>query len=273
MSDLSKSTLDELVEFSGQLAEASGRAILPYFRTNTAIENKLESDFDPVTEGDRAGERAIRALIERQYAHHGIIGEEFGSQNEGADFCWIIDPIDGTRGFISGAPLWGTLIGCLFEGKPFLGVLDQPYLQERLIGVTSKEHRRASVSARTGHRTLRTRSCRTLAEATLTTTSPVLFDEGPEKAAYDGVEDACKLVRYSMDCYGYGLLAMGCLDIVVESGLAPYDILALIPIIEAAGGQVTDWRGNPPLDGGQILATGDARLHQKALDILSPAAS
>ena len=272
MSNLSPSKVSELLGFAHQLADASGQAILPFFRTGASIENKQPEDFDPVTEGDRAGEQAIRSLIKEHFPDHGIVGEEFGAENEGAEFCWVVDPIDGTRGFIAGTPLWGTLIACLHDGQPIIGLLDQPYLRERFVGVTALGYRDTSFSAQGTTRGLSTRPCRSVKDAILTTTTPVLFAEGVERKVYEAVESASKLVRYSLDCYGYGLLALGCLDIVVEAGLAPYDILALIPIVEAAGGQVTDWSGNQPLQGGQILATGDKAVHDQALKVLSTAA-
>ncbi len=252
------------VDFSGfveDLATASGRAILPFFRTAMATEDKSGgAAFDPVTEADRAAELAMRRLIVASFPDHGIVGEEFGTERGDAELVWVLDPIDGTRAFVSGLPLWGTLIGLLKGGRAAYGMMHQPFIGERFVGDGGS----ASYRGPHGSRRLRTRRCGSLAEATLSTTSPKLFS-APEAQAYGRVEDAVRLTRYGYDCYAYCMLAAGHLDVVVEAGLKPYDIVALIPIVEGAGGVVTTWDGGRPEAGGAIAASGDPHLHEAVL--------
>ena len=250
--------------FLHRLADIAADLVLPHFRMSTDVANKDVSGFDPVTIADRSTETAIRAAIETAFPDHGILGEEFGGQNLDADFVWVIDPIDGTRSFIAGLPVWGVLVGLLQGGKPTLGMMSQPFTGERFFGGAGS----ASYQGPGGPRRLKTRSCATIDQAVLFTTSPLDFNE-VDLAAYRRVERQARLARYGTDCYAYCMLADGNVDAVVESGLQPYDILPLVPIIEGAGGQVTDWQGNPPPDSGQIIATGDARLHAHLLASLS----
>ncbi|MBL8572577.1 MAG: histidinol-phosphatase [Hyphomicrobiaceae bacterium] len=253
-----------LQQFLDTLADAASAAILPYFRQSTAVDDKrLKGVFDPVTEGDRAGERAMRALINAHYPDHGILGEEYGAENLDADYVWVLDPIDGTRAFISGLPVWGTLIGLTFRGRPVLGMMAQPFTGERYAGDTTS----AWYTGPGGPRSLAVRPRDTLAESTLMTTSPFLF-KGDEATAYDRVQSAVRMARYGTDCYAYAMVAAGNIDLVVENGLQAYDIVALIPIIEGAGGLVTDWSGGPCWQGGQVLACGDRRVHAEALEKL-----
>ncbi len=249
--------------FLNLLADAAGDAILPHFRQGGRVDSKHASRFDPVTEADRAAEAAMRRLIAARFPDHGIVGEELGAERADADYVWVLDPIDGTRAFISGVPVWGTLIGLLHEGQPILGMMAQPFTRERFFG----DGRSARYTGSDGSRALRTRSCRDLAEAALFTTDPHLF-AADEKPAYARVESAVRLRRYGCDCYAYCMVAMGFVDLVVEAGLHPYDIVALIPIIEGAGGRVTDWTGRRAAAGGRILAAGDPTLHAKALELL-----
>jgi myo-inositol-1(or 4)-monophosphatase len=247
--------------FVAELATQSGRAILPFFRAHHMLEDKSRGGaFDPVTEGDKAGETVMRHLIRRQFPAHGVIGEEFGNENAEAEYCWVLDPIDGTRAFISGIPVWGTLIGLTRRGVPVYGMMHQPFTGERYWGDGGE----ARYDGPGGARTLRTRQVRNLADATLMTTSPALF-KGEEAQAYARVEEAVRLARYGCDCYAYCMLAAGHVDLVIESGLKPYDIVALIPIIEGAGGVVTSWDGGSAAGGGRILAAANKALHEAAL--------
>jgi myo-inositol-1(or 4)-monophosphatase len=252
---LSDADIAKFRAFADVLADAARAAILPFFRAPNNVEHKGGDRFDPVTEADRAAESAMRALIEEHYPTHGILGEEFGLRPAQDGFQWVLDPIDGTRAFIAGLPLWGVLIALNFEGAPLIGVMDQPYMDERFKGWPGG----ASLSARGLSRPLKARACADLSEAILATTDPYLF-EGDEAAAFQRVRHAARLTRFGGDCYAYCMLALGQIDVVIESGLKPYDIQALIPIIKGAGGDVTSWTGADAAQGGQVLALGDARL-------------
>jgi len=255
-----------LEAFLDRLADAAAAAIMPHFRAATAVENKKQEAFDPVTEADRSAEAAMRKLIHEAWPDHGIVGEEYGPERETADHVWVLDPIDGTRSFISGIPLWGVLIGLLVEGRPALGMMAQPFTGERFAG----DGRRAWYRGPTGGINLRTRPCPTLAEAVLFTTTPALF-RGGDRDAYQRVESAVRMPRYGTDCYGYCMVASGHADLVVEAGLQPYDVVALIPIVEGAGGRFTGWDGGSAAGGGKVVAAGDPRLHEMALEKLSAA--
>lgn len=249
--------------FLDELADAASRETLPRFRRPMAVENKRTSGFDPVTEADQAAEEAIRALIGERFPQHGILGEEQGGENTGQPHLWVIDPIDGTRAFIAGLPVWGTLIGFYVDGRATMGVMDQPFTGERFIaGPAGAVYRRGGEE-----KVLRTRDCGSLAEATLFTTSPFLH-EGDLRRRYDLLESAVTLTRYGCDCYAFAMLAAGHVDLVVESGLKPYDIAALIVIIEQAGGIVTTWEGGRAEEGGNIVAAGSRAVHAEALAIL-----
>lgn len=251
--------------FVNELATLSGQAILPFFRSSIAAEDKSRGgDFDPVTEADRAGEAAMRQLIARTFPTHGIVGEEFGSEREDAEYVWALDPIDGTRAFIAGLPIWGTLIGLSRRGRPCFGMMHQPFTGERFFGNCGS----ATYRGPGGERRLMTRRCASLKDAVMATTSPKLFS-GDELRAYDRVESVTRLARYGCDCYAYCMLAAGHIDLVIESGLKSYDIVALIPIIEGAGGIVTAWDGGSAARGGSIVAAGDRRLHAAAVKLLS----
>jgi myo-inositol-1(or 4)-monophosphatase len=249
--------------FLDTLADAAGAAILPLFRTRLSIEDKGGSGFDPVTAADRAAEAAMRKLIGEHYPAHGVVGEEYGREREDAEFVWVLDPIDGTRSFITGLPLWGVLIGLLRNGKPVLGMMAQPFTGERFAG----DGANAWLSNTGGRHRLATRACSDLSAAALLTTSPFLF--GADRDAYTRVESSVRLARYGTDCYGYCMVAAGHADLVVESGLQPYDIVALIPIIEGAGGRVSTWEGQSAAAGGRVVASGDARLHDIVLGKLA----
>jgi myo-inositol-1(or 4)-monophosphatase len=259
-------TPQKLVATAHLLADESGPVILEHFRTSVAVDNKAgPAGFDPVTEADRAAERAIRARLGTLHPDHGILGEEMGLTRSDSPYTWVIDPIDGTRAFITGMPLWGTLIGVTERGRAVAGLMDQPYTRERIWSGGDATYWRSTDG---GTRPVRTSPCGALADARLTTTSPDLF-VGAEREVFDALKAEARLTRFGGDCYAYCLLAAGHIDIIVEAGLKAYDIVALVPIIEAAGGVVTTWDGGRPEQGGRILACGDARLHAAALAITS----
>ena len=226
--------------------------------------DKTDGGFDPVTVGDRNAELAMRALIEATYPQHGILGEEEANVRLDADHVWVLDPIDGTRSFISGIPLWATLIGLKDNDAPTAGMMAQPFIGERFYG----DCHQARYTGPAGNRNLKTRDCREITDALMCTTTPALFDEF-ERERFDDIERTVRLSRYGTDSYGYCLVAAGHIDAVVETGLHPYDIVALIPIIEGAGGRVTNWSGGPATDGGQVLATGNPYLHEQFLKRIS----
>jgi inositol-phosphate phosphatase/L-galactose 1-phosphate phosphatase/histidinol-phosphatase len=253
--------LDEFLSLASVLADAAGAAIRPYFRTPLKIDDK--PDLTPVTAADRAAEEAMRALIERRFPGHGILGEEFGPVRPEAEFVWILDPIDGTKSFISGVPLFGTLIALTERGRPILGIIDQPISRERWVGAAGRPTRLNGVA-------IAVRPCRDLAAATLFATSPDMF-AGADTEAFARLAAAVKLVRFGADCYAYGLAAAGCIDLVAEAQLKPYDFCPMVPIVEGAGGVITDWRG-APLDlaaDGHALVAGDGAVHRAALALLA----
>ncbi|PZU84356.1 MAG: histidinol-phosphatase [Chelatococcus sp.] len=251
--------------FVADLATQSGQAILPFFRAHHAAEDKSAGGvFDPVTEADKAGESVMRHLIKRQFPAHGVLGEEFGNENIDAEYVWVLDPIDGTRAFISGIPVWGTLIGLMRSGSPVFGMMHQPFTGERYSG----DGRETRYEGPGGPRKLRTRQLADLSAATLMTTTPALF-KGGEAEAFARVESRVRLSRYGCDCYAYCMLASGHVDLVIESGLQPYDIVALIPIVEGAGGIVTSWEGGSAAGGGRVVAAANRTLHEAALALLA----
>jgi histidinol-phosphatase len=253
-------------QFAHLLANASRSVIRPYFRRRIELTDKGKAGFyDPVTEADRKAEEAIRELIGTHYPNDAILGEELGEKEGSSGFRWVLDPIDGTRAFIAGQPLWGTLIGLERHGVPLVGVLDQPFLDERFVGTSSE-----TLLVREGTtEKMATRACVHLGAAVICTTHPMTHFSEDERARYLRVEKACLLSRYGGDCYGYALLAMGFIDLVIETDLKRWDVSALIPIVQGAGGIVSDWHGRPILDGGNIVAAGDARVHAEALNLLN----
>lgn len=255
----------DFAAFVDKLADIAGEAVLPFFRTALAVDNKkMKSAFDPVTDADRAAETAMRAAIGKQFPAHGIVGEEFDDVIASAPYTWILDPIDGTKSFIAGIPAWGTLIGLLKDGEPVYGMMSQPFIGERFTGDGALSRYRGP----NGLRKLMTRQCAQLSDAILFTTSPQLFGSA-EREKFDRVERGVRLSRYGGDCYAYCMVAAGHIDLVIEAGLDSYDIVPLIPIIEGAGGIVTNWQGEPAYDGGQVIAAGDKRAHQAALELLN----
>lgn len=249
------------------MADAARAEILPHFRARSLIsDNKDGQGFDPVTEADRAAERAMRDVLARMRPEDAILGEEYGTSAGTSGLQWVLDPIDGTRGFISGTPTWGVLIALNDASGPKLGVIDQPYIGERFCGGFG----RADVTGPLGVRTLATRATSDLADATLFTTFPEVGTP-LERRAFEAVAQQAKLVRYGCDCYAYGLLAAGQIDLVIEAGLNAYDICGPIGVIEAAGGIVTNWQGGPAHEGGQVLAAANPRIHASALAVLQNA--
>jgi len=248
---------DQLLDLAHRLADAAAQVIRPYFRSQLEIVGK--DDASPVTIADREAEAAMRVLIGKAFPAHGILGEEHGAERTDAEYVWVLDPIDGTKAFISGFPLFGTLIALLHRGKPLLGIIDQPILRERWVGVAGRP---STFLGKPAH----TRRCAGVGEATLYSTSPDMF-QGPDAARYASLRKQVKLPRYGGDCYAYGQLANGHIDIVVEAQLKPYDYLAMVPIIEGAGGVFTDWQGKPLglQSDGRVCAAGDPGLHKDVL--------
>jgi histidinol phosphatase-like enzyme (inositol monophosphatase family) len=261
---MSDHDVQRLLAFADTLADAARTAILPFFRAPHAVENKSDKIFDPVTEADRASEQRMRQLIESGFPDHAILGEEFAEKAGSSGYQWILDPIDGTRAFVAGLPTWGVLIGLYYEGAPLIGVMDQPYLDERYRGFPGG----AESTIRGVTRELKTRACANMKDATLSTTDPTLFS-GAETDAFERVRQGSKVVRYGFDCYAYCMLASGYMDCVIEAGLKPFDIAALIPIVTGAGGGVCNWRGGDASQGNQVLAYGDPRVRDQALALLS----
>ncbi len=253
---------NEFLAFAERLADAAGAVIKPYFRSKITIDHK--ADESPVTVADREAEQAMRALIGETYPEHGIEGEEFGAERIDAPYVWHLDPIDGTKSFITGRPLFGTLVSLAHHGKPLVGVIDHCMMNERWAGSAGKR------SSWNGD-PISTRRCERLADAVLYVTSPRMFVQPGEMDAYKRIEDAVALPMYGGDCYAYGQLAMGFADIIVEADLDTHDYLALIPVIEGAGGIVTDWEGGPltPASDGRIIAAGDPAVHAEALGLLA----
>jgi inositol-phosphate phosphatase/L-galactose 1-phosphate phosphatase/histidinol-phosphatase len=252
----------EFLPLAHALADAAAAVQRRWFRAPFTVEQK--ADESPVTIADREAEAAMRALIQRHHPDHGILGEEHGVIGEGAEFLWCLDPIDGTRSFICGRPMFGTLIALLHRGRPVLGIIDQAILAERWVGLAGAPSTLNGVP-------IRVRECPDLAHAVLFATSPQMFTGPGEAAAFRRVEDRVRLTLFGGDCYGYGLLAAGFADLAIEAGLRPYDFMALIPVIEGAGGRITDWRGAglTLASGGQVVAGGDARVHNAALACLN----
>lgn len=243
-----------------ELADAAGEAIRPYFRQPIRVDDK--PDLSPVTAADRAAEAAMRRLIAARFPDHGIIGEEYGPEREEAEFVWVLDPIDGTKSFISGVPLFGTLVALTRHGRPILGIIDQPISHERWIGAEARPTLLNGVP-------IHARPCADLAGATVFSTSPDMF-KGADADAHRRVAAAAKLVRFGADCYAYGLVALGFVDCVVEASNKIYDFAAVGPVVEGAGGVITDWQGQPLGIGsdGRVVAAGDRRVHNEVLALL-----
>ncbi len=256
---------DAFVRLAERLAEAAGEIARGYFRQ--AIEIERKDDESPVTIADREAETAMRALIAESFPDHGVVGEEHGSERADAEYVWVLDPIDGTKRFISGHVQFGTLIALLHEGAPLLGAIDMPAMGERWIGAAGRPttHR-----DRNGTREARVRSCAALAEATLFSTTPHMFP-GADFDAFERVRKGVRQPMYGGECYAYGLLASGFVDLVIEATMGSYDFLPLVAVVEGAGGTITDWAGRPlGLESdGRVLAAGDGRAHAAAMALLN----
>ena len=248
--------------FAHQLADAAAEVVARYYRAPVAVESK--PDASPVTIADREAERVMRELIRARYPEHGIAGEEFGAEGAGAELVWHLDPIDGTKSFIGGRPLFGTLVGLSERGRPVLGLIDQCILRERWEGLVGRD-------TRWNGEPVRVRACPRLDQAVLYATSPLMFAPGAERAAFERVQQAVRYPLFGGDCYAYGLLALGFADLVVEAGLDAHDFMALVPVVEGAGGVMTDWQGRPltAASDGRVVAAGDPRVHERALKLLA----
>jgi len=263
-------SLDDLARLARRLADAAAQVTLPHFRAaDLATDDKgAVGMFDPVTAADREAESAIRAILARERPNDAVLGEEHAALEGKSGFTWVIDPIDGTRAFISGLPVWGTLIALDDGTHGVLGIVDQPFTGERFIGINRPGGGHAMLEHRGCSRPIATRRQRALGEATVFTTAPELFTEN-ERAGFEAIRAAARLTRYGTDCYAYALLAMGHVDIVIEAGLKAYDIAAPKALIEAAGGVVTGWRGEDCRWGGRVLAAAHPALHAQALELLA----
>jgi myo-inositol-1(or 4)-monophosphatase len=257
---------DKLVAFANRLADASGAVIRPFFRQRIEVAHKPgRAAFDPVTEADKGGERAIRAIIERERPDDGILGEEYGEKPGRNSLRWVLDPVDGTRAFITGRHEWGSLIALEDHEVPVLGMLDQPVLGERFLGFNGR-----SVLLTGDTRTpMKVRECPTLGDAILCATDPSSYMSPDQQAAFGRVKAAVRMTRHHGDCYIFAMLAMGFVDMVIEGPLKRWDIAALIPIVEGAGGLVTGWDGAPWRDGEAVLACGDRRIHEQTIALLA----
>lgn len=262
---VSPEELNLLLAGAERAADAAAKVTMQYFRQPLSVDNKAgENAFDPVTQADKEAELAIRQILTSEFPHVGFYGEEHDVLESESGLTWVVDPIDGTRAFMSGMPLWGTLIG-LFNGEnSILGVMDQPFFKERFTAVNGTSQLYNS----TGVYPLKTRTGIALEQATMYCTTPDIFVGDLEKRRFEGVKDAVQLTRYGGDCYAYGLLAAGHVDVVLDCDLQPYDIQALIPIVEAAGGVVSNWQGDSAVDGGFVVASGSQAIHEQTLHIL-----
>jgi myo-inositol-1(or 4)-monophosphatase len=248
------------------LLTGAGEIALQFFRSELNVKNKASGRlYDPVTEADRAIETFLRDAILAEYPDHGLVAEEFGDHQTTARWRWYIDPIDGTRAFMSGSPLWGTLLGLTRDGVPVMGAIGQPFLGEVFLARDGQ----GELLRGEQRWVLQARGTDALANAVLYATDPDMFDVDPDQAArFQTLSDKVMLRRFGGDCYSYGMLAAGHIDLVVESGLKPYDIVPLIPLLESAGAIVTNWQGGSAMDGGRILAAANSRLHAQALSVL-----
>jgi len=263
MTTLSPARLLEFEAFLVELNRASAAHILPLFRSEHGVRDKGGAGgFDPVTEADVGAEQIMRRLIQAHYPEHGVIGEEMGEDRPDAEFVWVLDPVDGTRAFVAGLPTWCTLIGLRWQGRPVLGSIAQPFLGETYLGHAGG----ARMVSPDGEQQLKVRPCPLLTEAVIATTDPEGLFDGAELGAWTQVRAAARIARTGCDAYAYARVAAGTMDLVVEAGLKAWDIDAAIPIIEGAGGVVTNWRGGPVgAHGGQVAIAGDRACLEEAL--------
>lgn len=254
--------------FAHKLADAAGEVIRPYFRVPLAVDDKGAAKgchFDPVTVADKGAEAAIRALLKAERPQDGILGEEYGAEPGSSGRNWVIDPIDGTRAFITGQPLWGTLIALTEGDQPVLGMIDQPVLGERFLGTCDD----ACLMQNGRKAALKTRACMELRDAIVMTTHPWDYFSADEAAAFRRVADAARMSRFGGDCYAYAALAMGYVDVVIETGLQPWDIDAVIPVVLGAGGAIGNWQGGPCVHGGPVVAAATVALRDEVLSVLT----
>ena len=264
MASLTASETADLIATAHALADAARQATLLHFRSpGLSAETKEAERFDPVTVADRLSEQRMRDILARRRPQDGILGEEFGSVAGTSGLTWVLDPIDGTRGYLSGTPTWGVLISVRDETGPIYGIIDQPYIRERFEGGLG----RAEVNGPSGRAVLAVRPARPLSQAILFSTFPEV-GTAEEGAAFRRVAPKAKLVRYGTDCYAYALIAAGQIDLVIETGLQAYDIVALIPVIEGAGGVISTWDGGSAVNGGDVIASSNHQIHEKALRLL-----
>lgn len=253
-------TFHDYIALAERLADAAGKIVLRYFRTQVEIDDK--ADLSPVTIADREAERAMRDIIAKAFPDHGVIGEEHGADRPGASHVWVLDPIDGTKSFITGRPLFGSLVALCRDGKPLIGVIDCPAAKERWIGASGRPTLHQG-------KPVRTRACASIHSAAVSCTSPLMF-KPDDFARFERVRKAARTPVYGGDCYGYGLVASGFTDLVIEADLKLYDYAAIVPIIEGAGGVMTDWQGKAlgAASDGRVIAAGDARTHLQAVRLL-----
>jgi len=256
----------EYLETAVSVAEAAGPIALRYFRNPVDVEDKSGgSAFDPVTVADKEVESSIRAELERHFPDHGILGEEQAERESDSPYRWVIDPIDGTRAFISGVPAWGILLGLTFDDRCLTGVMHQPYLGETFLGSAEG----AWVRRAGNERAIQTSRTVELASAIVYCTHPSMFGDAEDLLRFERVANQSRMMRFGGDCYSHCLLAHGQIDLVIEGSLEPYDIIPLIPIIEGAGGVVTNWQGGDATGGGLIVSAANAELHAQALETLN----
>jgi histidinol phosphatase-like enzyme (inositol monophosphatase family) len=253
--------MNEYLRFAYSLADAAGKTILPYFRSPLTVESKQSHAFDPVTIADKSAEQAMRKLIQQTYPDHGILGEEAVQQIGTSPMTWVLDPIDGTEAFIAGLPLWGTLIALSHNEQVLFGIMNQPFTRERYIGTAN--------GTWLNKKRVQTRRCTSLYDATIMCSSPKTWTSAIQKIALQQILSQARLVHYSGDCYAYCMLASGHVDLVIETNLAPYDIQAIIPIMNGAGGIISRWDGSDADNGGDIIACGDSTLYEKILPLLT----
>lgn len=253
--------IESFIALANRLADASRPILRSYYRRKLEVD--IKSDASPVTQADREAEAAIRKLIAERFPEHGIFGEEFGKERADAEYVWVLDPLDGTRAFVTGRPTFGTLIALIRNGQPLLGVIDMPVLNDRWVGAVGRP------TTLNGEK-VTARPCPALSKAYLSASIPLMFDTPEKRARFDAVSAKALSTTFGGDCYQYGMVATGFLDLVIECSLVEYDYLALTPILEGAGGRITDWRGNALRLGSddRVIASGDARVHDQALNIL-----
>lgn len=259
---MATSDYQSFVDLAGKIGDTCRPILRRNYRRKLAV--TVKADLSPVTEADREAERQARTLITSTFPEHGIYGEEFGPERTNAEFVWVIDPLDGTRAFVTGRPTFGTIIALLHQGMPILGLIDMPILNDRWLGVVGR-------NTTLNGEDVRTRKCADIGSAYFSTTSPAMFDTLDRLAGYEALRSRARFTTYGGDCYQYGMVATGFLDLVAECGLVEYDYLGLAPIIEGAGGKITDWRGQALRmgSGDKVIAAGDPSLHEQALSLLA----